>query len=84
MKRYVVLTPKARGHINIKVDFTPRYITNEKTFHNEKMVNSSREHKFNIYAPNNRASKYKKQKLIEVEGDRPTNIVKSLNISLQK
>lgn len=80
-----MLILKARDHINIKVDFTAKYITKEKTFHNEKKGSiSSRGNKFNTYAPNNRASKYKKQKLIEVEGDRPTIIVKSLNIPLKK
>lgn len=31
-----MLILKARGHINIKVDFTAKYITKEKTFHIEK------------------------------------------------
>ena len=56
----------------------------EKSFHNDKRVTSSKAHTFNIYAPNNRASKYKKQKLIEVEGDRSTIIVKSLKRLLSK
>lgn len=31
-----MLILKARGHINIKVDFTAKHITKEKTFHNGK------------------------------------------------
>lgn len=54
-----------------------------KSLYNDKRVNSSRVHKINMYIPNNKASIYEKQKLIEVEGDRPTTIVKILNTSLK-
>lgn len=82
-KRHTMLTlSKESDYINIrKVEFRAKNIT--RSFHNHNEVNSLRGHNtLNVYSyvPNNRASKYMKQKLLEMQGEmaKPTIIVKDL------
>jgi len=58
--------------ISDKVDFRAKHITG--LFHNHKEVNSSTEHTLKCL-PNNRTSKYMKQKLTELQGEMEKSII---------